>query len=85
MMGKPRTVLEQGVLLLSLCWELERKTFPDMWVGLALAWSIDLTEALKPNSPVAALATCVSKGMAGEVIHNYKAHIDISAFKPIVL
>lgn len=45
----------------------------------------DLTDTLKPSSPAAALATCVSKGMAGEVIHNYKAHIDISAFKPVVL
>ena len=45
----------------------------------------DLTETIKPTSPAAALASCVSKGLAGEVIHNYEAHIDISAFKPVVL
>ena len=45
----------------------------------------DLTETLEPSSPAAALATCVSKGMAGEVKDNYRAHIDISAFKPAVL
>lgn len=45
----------------------------------------DLTETFKPSSPAAGLATCVSKGMAGEVIYDYKAHIDISAFKPVVL
>lgn len=45
----------------------------------------DLTETLKPGSPAAALAACVSKGMAGEVEESYRAHNDISAFKPAVL
>ena len=43
----------------------------------------DLTETLKPSSPAAALATCVSKGTAGEVIHNYKADIDIQLSNPL--
>ena len=45
----------------------------------------DLTETLKPSSPAAALATCLSKDMTEEVKGNYRAHIDISAFKPAVL
>lgn len=82
MKGKSRTVLEQGALLNSLCWEFERKTSPDTRM---VDFYNDLTETLKPSSPAAALATCVSKGMDGEVKDNYRAYIDISAFKPVVV
>jgi len=44
----------------------------------------NLRETLKPSSLAATLASCVSKELAGKVQDNYKAHIDISAFKPIV-
>ena len=44
----------------------------------------DLRETLKPSSPAAILASCVSNELAGKVQTNYKAHIDISAFKPVV-
>ena len=39
----------------------------------------DLMETVKP-----ALPSCASKGLAGELEDNHKAHIDISAFKPVV-
>lgn len=44
----------------------------------------DLRETFKPSSPSATLASCISKILAGKVQGNYKAHIDISAFKPAV-
>ena len=44
----------------------------------------DLRETLKPSSPASTLPSCVSKGLAGELQDNFKAHIDISAFKPVV-
>ena len=44
----------------------------------------DLRETLKPSSSAATLASCVSTELAGKVQDNFKAHIDISAFKPVV-
>ena len=44
----------------------------------------DLRETLKPSSPAATLASCVSEELAGKVQDNFRTHIDISAFKPVV-
>ena len=56
-----------------------------MWAGLTLAWFYnDLRDTLKPSSSAATLASCVSNKLAGKVQDNYKAHVDISAFKPVV-
>ena len=44
----------------------------------------DLRDTLKPSSSAATLASCVSNKLTGRVQDNYKAHVDISAFKPVV-
>ena len=44
----------------------------------------DLRDTLKPSSSAVTLASCVSNKLAGKVHDNYKAHVDISAFKPVV-
>ena len=44
----------------------------------------DLRDTLKPSSSAATLASCVSNKLARKVQDNYKAHVDISAFKPVI-
>ena len=43
----------------------------------------DLRDILKPSSPAAILASCVSDKLSGKVQDNYKAHIDVFAFKTV--
>ena len=44
----------------------------------------DLRDTLKPSTWAATLASFVSSELAGKVQDNYKVHVDISAFKPVV-